>query len=326
MSTGQPGEGAGSVSGLQGDNATYGLDEIVARLEALIGQPHVAEEYVRFRIDLLKAQWAVRQSVARAAPPAPHLERAATKAAGPGEKEKELMPGEPAIDPGAVLFDPGLLRSLFSDICASAARHGRQTEDTQRLVAAVEDNPALLEALVRKAAFGPAMEDLESLARETRVFVDALLFVGRALAAPFVAEAARRVRVGGSATAPATEARGRCGLCGSPPAIAKLRRGDGRRVLYCGLCGMSWEFARLACPWCGTSDREALSLLRLSEGGPRWIETCGSCRGYIKTVDERKLPLGETIIPVVEETATLHLDLLAEKEGFIRRLPYVLSA
>jgi formate dehydrogenase maturation protein FdhE len=63
----------------------------------------------------------------------------------------------------------------------------------------------------------------------------------------------------------------------------------------------------------------------LSEGDPRWIETCESCRGYIKTVDERKLPAGETIIPVVEESATLHLDLLAEREGYIRRIPYVLS-
>jgi FdhE protein len=107
--------------------------------------------------------------------------------------------------------------------------------------------------------------------------------------------------------------------------LAKLRREDGRRILYCGLCGTSWESTRLACPWCGTPDREALNLLRLSEGDPRWIETCESCRGYIKTVDERKLPFGETIIPVVEETATLHLDLLAEREGYIRRLPYVLS-
>jgi hypothetical protein len=28
---------------------------------------------------------------------------------------------------------------------------------------------------------------------------------------------------------------------------------------------------------------------------------------------------------VIEETATLHLDLLAEREGYIRRLPYALS-
>jgi formate dehydrogenase accessory protein FdhE len=305
------------------DNATYGLDEIVTRLEALIGQPHVAEEYVRFRVDLLKAQWAVRQALAGATPPTPHLEPAVAMAAGQGGKE--LTPRTPVLEPGAVLFDAGLLRSLFSAICASAAQRGRRTEDTQRLVAAVEDNPALLEDLARKAAFGPAMEDLESLARETRVFIDALLFVGRALAAPFVAEAVQQISACSRGATGETDGGGRCSMCGSPPAIAKLRREDGRRILYCGLCGTRWEFTRLTCPWCETGDREALNLLRVSEGDPRWIEACENCKGYIKTVDERKLPLGERIIPVVEETATLYLDLLAEKEGYIRRLPYVLS-
>lgn len=114
-------------------------------------------------------------------------------------------------------------------------------------------------------------------------------------------------------------------MCGSLPSFARLRRKDGRRILHCGLCGRNWEFTRLACPCCGSADRDALNLLRLSEGDPRWIETCERCLGYIKTVDERKLPIGETIIPVVEETATLHLDLLAEREGYARRVPYVLS-
>jgi len=31
------------------------------------------------------------------------------------------------------------------------------------------------------------------------------------------------------------------------------------------------------------------------------------------------------VFPVVEEAATLHLDLLAEREGYIRRVPYVLA-
>ncbi len=307
----------------QGENATYGLDEFVARLEALIGQPHVSEDYVRFRVDLLKAQWAVRKALAGATPPTPHPEREIAMEADQGGKE--MAPQTPALGPDSVCFDAGLLRSLFSAICASAARRGRQTEDIQRLVAAVEEDPALLEELARKGAFGPAMEDLESLARETRVLVDALLFVGRALAAPFVAEAARQIPARSRGATGGTDGGGRCRMCGSLPAVAKLRREDGRRMLYCGLCGTSWEFARLMCPWCETADREALNLLRLSEGDPRWVEACENCKGYIKTVDERQLPLGEGIIPVVEETATLYLDLLAEREGYIRRLPYVLS-
>lgn len=305
----------------QDDKATYGLEEIVARLEALLGRPYVSEEYIRFRIDLLRAQWAVRQALAGAAQPTPHP--GPTPRTIPDQSRTDWSTTGPDLEPDRLPFDPGLLQSIFSAMSASVARRGRLTEDLQRLAAAVQANPALLETLARKAGFGPEMESLESLARETGVFIDALLFVGRALAAPFVAEAARRV--GPSAPGAAAEARGRCRICGSPPALAKLRREDGQRVLYCGLCGTGWEFPRLACPWCETPARQALNVLRISEGDPRWIETCESCRGYIKTVDERKLPLGETIIPLVEEAATLHLDLLAEKEGYIRRLPYVLS-
>jgi FdhE protein len=310
------------MSGRQDGNAMYGLDEIVARLEALIGKPHVSEGYIRFRIDLLKAQWAVRQALAATPPWGPSLQTTsqATSMAG-----GEAGAPTPPLGLTTVSFEPELLRSLFTALCASAARRGRQTEDTQRLMAAVEDNPALLEELACKAAFGPAMDDLESLAREVGVFVDVLLFIGRALAAPFVAEAAWRLAsTHGGGPAPTATGSG-CGMCGSAPSFARLRREDGRRILVCSLCGRSWESPRLLCPLCGIDDPEALSLLRPPEDAARWVEACEGCRGYVKTVDERRLPLGETIIPVVEEAATLHLDLLAEREGYIRRVPYVLA-
>lgn len=155
--------------------------------------------------------------------------------------------------------------------------------------------------------------------------MDALLFVGRALAAPFVAEAARRIEAGAGAAEAGAESRARCGRCGSPPPVARLRREDGRRIRTCGPCGTSWAFTRLACPWGEDCDHAALGVLRFSETDARWVEVCEQCMGCIKTVDERRLPAGEPFVPVLEESATLRLDPLAEKEGCIRRLPYVLS-
>ncbi len=299
------------MSGLRGDAATHCLDDIVARLEGLLGRPHISAEYVSFRIDLLKAQWSVREALAGV----PFQTREPACAAPP----------RPALDPDTLAFDPGLLQFLFHAICNSTARQGRETEDIHILATAVRADPRLLDTLARHATSGPDMEGLESLARQLRVLPDVLLFVGRGLAAPFFAEAVRRIVAHPQASGVTPRISGRCSLCGSPPSIATLRREDGRRILTCGLCGASWEFERLACPWCETQDRETLTFLRLSPEDPRWIEACESCRGYIKTVDERRLPLGETIISVVEEAATLHLDLLAEREGYLRRLPYVLS-
>jgi formate dehydrogenase accessory protein FdhE len=304
------GRGEAHVSDTTRETGAEHSGEIAARLRALIGQPQVSEAYVRFRIDLLAAQQAARLAVAEMA----------LASSRSGSVPSARFPVR-ATD---VAFPADLLGRLLQAIRAAAAAHGRETEDIQRLSAAAEADPAVLPTLAAAAAFGPDLEALESLARRWQVYVDALLFVGRALAAPCVAEAVRVCAPNAGARASETEAH-RCPACGSPPTIARLRRADGLRLLTCGLCGSEWEAVRLACACCGTLDRASLGVLRLDDADARWAETCERCKGYIKTVDQRKLAEGEMVFSVVEEAATLHLDLLAEREGYIRRVPYVLA-
>jgi formate dehydrogenase accessory protein FdhE len=302
------GRGEAQVVDTAQDTGEGHANEIAARLRALIGQPQVSEAYVRFRLDLLAAQQAARRALAGMAAHS----RAACKT--------------PRLPVGAddVAFPTDVLGRLLQAIRAAAIAHGRETEDIRRLSAAAAADPDVLTPLAAAAAFGPDLETLESLARRWRVYVDALLFVGRTLASPCVADAVR-------VCAPAAGVRDnpaephRCPSCGSSPSVARLRRADGLRLLTCGLCGTEWEAVRLSCACCGTLDRDSLGVLRLDDADARWIETCERCKGYIKTADERKLPEGEAVLPVVEEAATLHLDLLAEREGYIRRVPYVLS-
>lgn len=284
--------------------------DAAVRLQALLGQPHVADAFVRFRLDLLAAQQDARRAWVEAA-------------AVPGTSAQSTAAAFP-LCPGDVPFPNQVLSTLFEAIRTASATHGHETEEVSRLSAAVAADPSLLRSLAAAAAFGPDLMAIESLARRIDVYAEVLMFVGRALAAPCVAEA---VRARATEAAPPTEQEEphRCPACGSVPSVARLRRADGRRVLICGLCGSEWIAIRLACACCGTRDRTALSLLRLHDSDARWVETCDQCKGYIKTVDERKLPEGEAIVPVVEEAATLHLDLLAEREGYIRRVPYALS-
>jgi FdhE protein len=283
-------------------------NEIAARLRALIGQPQVSEAYIRFRLDLLAAQQATREAIVETV--------AAPSSLG------DLRTARHPVGAGDVAFPADLLGRLLQAIRAAAATHGRDTEDIQRLAAAADSD--LLPTLVAAAAFGPDMATVESLARRWEIYVDALLFVGRALAAPCIAEAVA-TRSGTAQPGLKGAEPHRCPACGSPPSIARLRRADGGRILTCGLCGSDWEAIRLACACCGVEEREPLGILRLGDADPRWVETCERCKGYIKTVDERKLAEGELVFPVVEEAATLHLDLLAEREGYIRRVPYVLA-
>lgn len=293
-----------------GQNGREAMDataeEIVDRLYGLIGSPRVSAAYLRFRLDLLAAQRAARYTLA-------------------GGPTRSGMPptGPFPLAAADVSFPPDILEPLLRAIQASAAAHGRETEDVRRLAEAAASEPALLPTLAAAAAFGPDLGRLEGLARRWGIYLEVLLFVGRALAAPCVAEAVA-ARTGGG-PGPAAGEPHRCPACGSPPSIARLQRADGRRRLTCGLCGSEWEAVRLACTCCGTEEGGRIGVLRLEEADPRWVEACAACQGYIKTVDERRLGEGERVLPVVEEAATLHLDLLAEREGYIRRVPYVLA-
>lgn len=293
----------------QADRTSLMEEGVVTRLQALIGAPHVSETYVRFRLYLLAAQQAARRT----------LERGWQTGKAPAPP-----PGSLPLAPRDVWLPADVLGGLLGAVRAAALAHGRETEDLRRLTAAVTADPGLLPRLAAAAAFGPDVETLEALARRWGIHVEVLLFLGRALAAPcLVATLGARSRLVGPV--PAVGEPHRCPACGSPPGIARLRRADGRRVLTCGLCGTEWEGERLACAYCGTREHERLGMLRLADGDARWIETCEVCRGYIKTVDERKLADDEAVLAVVEEAATLHLDLLAEREGYMRRVPSVLA-
>jgi len=44
------------------------------------------------------------------------------------------------------------------------------------------------------------------------------------------------------------------------------------------------------------------------------VDVCEKCKRYIKTIDTKEI--GEEVIPLIEDIGTLHLDILAQKEGY----------
>lgn len=106
-----------------------------------------------------------------------------------------------------------------------------------------------------------------------------------------------------------------CPVCGARPAMAELVGEEGRRRLFCSTCSYTWPFQRLQCPSCGCDDSDQLSYFTAGEGATR-VDTCRACSRYIKTRDARK---GGGEVPLeVEDLLTIHLDLLAAREGFER--------
>ena len=106
-----------------------------------------------------------------------------------------------------------------------------------------------------------------------------------------------------------------CPVCGSRAGMAELVGEEGRRQLCCSACSFAWSFQRLKCPSCGCEDADKLSYFTAGDGATR-VDTCGVCSRYIKTRDARK---GGSEVPLeVEDLLTIHLDLMASREGFER--------
>ena len=108
---------------------------------------------------------------------------------------------------------------------------------------------------------------------------------------------------------------GYCPVCGSRAGMAELSGEEGKRFLSCSACFFRWPYPRIRCPYCGNADPETLSYFTAGDG-PTRVGVCRKCSRYLKTRDAR---LGNADVPLeAEDLATIHLDLLAGKEGFER--------
>jgi len=108
-----------------------------------------------------------------------------------------------------------------------------------------------------------------------------------------------------------------CPFCKRKPGLGVLRPlGDGgQRSLICSFCLAEWEFRRIVCPGCGEEDHAKLPVYTAEELKHVRVESCDSCRTYIKTVDMTKMGRAE---PVVDEMAAVVLDVWAEKQGYAK--------
>ena len=108
-----------------------------------------------------------------------------------------------------------------------------------------------------------------------------------------------------------------CPLCGGDPLVGVLRpEGDGgKRSLICSLCGTEWSYRRIVCAACGEEDVRKLAVYSAKEFSHMRVEACDTCHVYIKTVDLTKDGHAE---PVVDELATMPLNLWAAEHGYLK--------
>jgi predicted RNA-binding Zn-ribbon protein involved in translation (DUF1610 family) len=109
----------------------------------------------------------------------------------------------------------------------------------------------------------------------------------------------------------------KCPSCGSKPVVGVLRgEGDGaKRALICQLCAREWPYRRLICPNCGEEDKDKLPVYVAAQIDYVRVEACDSCHTYLKSVDLTKDGFA---VPVVDEIATVALNLWAEEQGYTK--------
>ncbi len=106
-----------------------------------------------------------------------------------------------------------------------------------------------------------------------------------------------------------------CPYCGSRPLTGVLRQeGDGaRRSLVCSLCRREWDYLRIACPACDERDEKKLFVYTTERFPHVRVETCDTCRAYLKTVD---LTRDGRAVPEVDDLASIPLSLWAAENGY----------
>lgn len=108
-----------------------------------------------------------------------------------------------------------------------------------------------------------------------------------------------------------------CPFCGAKPALAVLRgEGDGaKRSLVCSLCATEWVYRRVVCPNCGEENKDRLPIYISEQSEYVNVSACDTCKCYLKSIDLTK---DGHAVPLVDEIATVALNIWAEEHGYVK--------
>ncbi len=162
---------------------------------------------------------------------------------------------------------------------------------------------------------------------DTNTFAETKAFVIDAVLQPFAEAAAKDGRRERSNLDPSTSGlfQSRCPICSSLPSVGFLREeGQGaKRLLVCARCLSEWAYLRVVCVSCGEEKFDALPVYTTDEFAHVRIEACDTCRHYVKTID---LTINGLAVPIVDDIASVPLDLWAREQGYRRLRSNLLRA
>ncbi len=229
----------------------------------------------------------------------------------PSRLQMNLVQGEPMLGRDRFVVDLEATGRLFGELSALLAGRGPGPAAAVAAIRQAERDGRLdLEDLVHRAAAEPG--GAEAVARELSLDPEVLTFLTRWSLWPSLEACAAGLEVWASAIGWDGNL---CPLCGSGAGLAELRGDEGVRYLHCSFCGWEWSFQRTGCPYCGTTDHRQLEMLYADQDRRAHLVVCHACKAFVKTVDNKEY---RGLIPVIEDLASPHLDLVAAERGYQR--------
>ena len=115
-----------------------------------------------------------------------------------------------------------------------------------------------------------------------------------------------------------------CPVCGARPQVAVLRPEGvgGKHFLVCSFCLTEWEFRRILCPICEEEHNAQLPRYSADEFLAVRVEACDTCKYYLKSVD---MTVDGLAVPMVDEVATVPLDVWAVEHGYKKIEPNIMG-
>jgi FdhE protein len=220
--------------------------------------------------------------------------------------KRKIAGGLPLIDFSAGIFDLSEPKQYFLSLLEIAEK--RAPGETKEIVQKIKDGSFNFEKLICDS-FSSLHDEASDVVDEDVIdLVD--LFLEESLR-PALEKVVEKY---GSTVAEIGWTEGYCPICGKEPKIGEIREEEGRRFLFCTQCGFEWRFRRIKCPFCGNEEQQTLAYFTI-EGEEKYrVDVCHECKRYIKIVDFRESK--EEANLDVEDIATLHLDMLANEEGY----------
>ena len=221
--------------------------------------------------------------------------------------EKKLAGGLPIVDFAEGNFDLSGPREYFITLLNVAKK--RTPEEAEEILEQIDGGTLDYEEVVRDS-FTCEPSDNGDEEDENTIF-DLLGFLIEESLRPYLEILSEKFS---DAIRKAQWSEGYCPICSREPKIGELKEEEGRRYLFCSQCGFEWNYKRVKCPFCGNEDQQSLAYFTIEGEEQYRVDVCNECNRYMKIVDTRKSDKQSNLD--VEDIATLHLDILADEEGY----------